>query len=45
MALEILSSGRIKARDFISHNFGLDQIMDAFNTVESRQGMKVVVNP
>ena len=45
MALETLSSGRIKARDFISHNFKLEQIMDAFNTVESRQGMKVVVNP
>ncbi len=45
MALEILASGRIQARKFISHNFGLDQIMDAFNTVESRQGMKVVVNP
>ncbi len=45
LALEILSSGRIKAKKFISHRFGLDQIMDAFNMVESRQGMKVVVNP
>jgi L-iditol 2-dehydrogenase len=45
MSLEILASGRIQARKFISHNFGLDQIMDAFDTVESRQGMKVVVNP
>jgi len=45
MALEILASGRIKAKKFISHNFGLDQIIDAFNTVESRQGMKVVINP
>jgi L-iditol 2-dehydrogenase len=45
MALELLASGRIKARKFISHRFGLDQIMDAFNMVESRQGMKVVVNP
>jgi L-iditol 2-dehydrogenase len=45
MALEILASGRIQARKFISHNFRLEQIMDAFNTVESRQGMKVVINP
>jgi L-iditol 2-dehydrogenase len=45
MALEMLASGRINARKFISHKFGLDQIMDAFNMVESRQGMKVVVNP
>ena len=45
MALELLSSGRIKAKNFISHNFPLSQIMDAFETVESRQGMKVIVNP
>jgi len=45
MALELLSSGRITAQKYISHNFGLDQIMDAFKTVESRQGMKVIVNP
>ena len=45
MALELLSSGRIAAKKYISHNFGIDQIMDAFKTVESRQGMKVIVNP
>lgn len=45
MALELLSSGRIQAKKYISHNFSLDQIMEAFNTVESRQGMKVIVNP
>lgn len=45
MALELLSSGRIQAKKYISHNFNLDQIMEAFATVESRQGMKVIVNP
>ncbi|MBD3183232.1 alcohol dehydrogenase catalytic domain-containing protein [Candidatus Poribacteria bacterium] len=45
MALEFLASGRINARKFISHNFPLDQIMEAFDTVESRKGMKVVINP
>jgi len=45
MALELLASGRVNAGKFISHKFGLDQIMDAFDMVESRQGMKVVVNP
>lgn len=45
MALELLSSGRIQAKKYISHNFSLDQIMEAFATVESRQGMKVIVNP
>jgi len=45
MALELLASGRMNAKKFISHNFPLEQIMDAFNTVEKRQGMKVIVNP
>ncbi|MGQ9608433.1 MAG: zinc-dependent dehydrogenase [bacterium] len=45
MALELLSSGRIQAKKYISHNFSLDQIMEAFATVESRQGMKVIINP
>ncbi len=45
MALELLSSGRIQAKKYISHNFSLDQIMEAFTTVESRKGMKVIVNP
>lgn len=45
VALELLASGRMNAKKYISHNFPLDQIMEAFRTVESRQGMKVVVNP
>ncbi len=45
MALELLASRRIEAKKFISHRFPLDQIMEAFNTVEKRQGMKVIVNP
>lgn len=45
MALELLSSGRIQAKKYISHNFSLEQIMEAFTTVENRQGMKVIVNP
>lgn len=45
MALEMLASGRIKAKKFISHNFGLEQVVKAFNTVEDRQGMKVIINP
>jgi len=45
MALELLSSGRIQAKKYISHKFSLDQIMDAFQTVEKREGMKIIVNP
>ena len=45
LALEILSSGRIRAKKFISHTFPLEGILDAFEMVESRKGMKVVINP
>lgn len=45
LALELLSSGRIQASKYISHNFSLDDIMKAFLTVENREGMKVIVNP
>jgi L-iditol 2-dehydrogenase len=45
MALDLLSSGRIQAKKYISHNFNLDQIMEAFQTVEKREGMKIIVNP
>lgn len=45
LALELLSSGRISAKKYISHKFSLDQIMEAFSVVENRQGMKVIINP
>ena len=45
MALELLSAGRIQPKKYISHKFPLDQIMDAFMTVEKREGMKIIVNP
>lgn len=45
MALELLSAGRIQPKKYISHNFPLDQIIDAFQTVERREGMKIIVNP
>lgn len=45
LALELLSSGRISAKKYISHKFSLDQIKEAFSVVENRQGMKVIINP
>ena len=44
MALEVLSSGRIRVRELITHFFPLNRIMEAFKTaVESKECLKVVV--
>jgi len=45
MALDLIAKGMLRAKDFISHRFPLDRIMDAFSAVENREGMKVIVNP
>jgi len=44
MALEMLSSGRIRVRELITHTFPLSRIMDAFKTAsENKECLKVVV--
>jgi len=44
MALEMICSGRVRARELITHRFPLTQIQDAFKTaVESKECLKVVV--
>jgi hypothetical protein len=35
----------VNAGDLISHTFGLDDILQASEIVETRAGMKVVVEP
>jgi L-iditol 2-dehydrogenase len=44
-AVELLSAGVIDAKRFISHNFSLDNILEAFETAEAKKGMRVIVNP
>ena len=44
-ALELISSGRLNMKDFISHNYPLEKIREAFATAEGHSGMRVVVNP
>ena len=44
-ALELISSGRLNMKDFISHNYPLEKIHEAFATAEGHAGMRVVVNP
>ncbi|MCL2098835.1 MAG: alcohol dehydrogenase catalytic domain-containing protein [Oscillospiraceae bacterium] len=44
-AVELIASGRLNMKDFISHNYPLSQIAEAFAAAESHAGMRVVVNP
>jgi L-iditol 2-dehydrogenase len=44
-ALELFSSGKVKARDFITHELPLDRIVEGIGIVESGKGLKVVIRP
>lgn len=45
IALKLISSGRIKAKELITHRFPLNRIEDAFKTAaKSKECLKVVVN-
>jgi len=41
----LIAAGKITAENYITHRFGLMEIVRAFETVESRTAIKVVVNP
>jgi L-iditol 2-dehydrogenase len=44
-ALDLLASGRVKAKPLISHRLPLERIEEGFEVAESRAGMKVIVEP
>lgn len=44
-AVELIASGTIDVKNYISHHFGLDDINAAFEAAEGHQGMRVIVNP
>jgi L-iditol 2-dehydrogenase len=44
-AIELIASGAINVKDYISHHFSLDEIGAAFEAAEGHQGMRVIVNP
>jgi L-iditol 2-dehydrogenase len=44
-ALELLASGTISASKYITHRLPLDRIVAGFEAVESRQAIKVVIQP
>ena len=44
-SLKILSEGKIRARDFITHVFPLEKIREAFQTAKEKRGLRVLVKP
>jgi L-iditol 2-dehydrogenase len=42
-AAEIVNAGRIELGDLISHRFPLPQVLQAFQTAEGRQALKIVI--
>lgn len=44
-ALELIATGRVPAKDFISHRFALDETQEAFSVAEGHTGLRVVVEP
>ncbi|MCL2660496.1 MAG: alcohol dehydrogenase catalytic domain-containing protein [Acidobacteriaceae bacterium] len=45
LALRLLESGQVRVKPLITHRFPLSEIKEAFAVMESRQGMKIVVEP
>jgi L-iditol 2-dehydrogenase len=45
LAVDLIASGRINLSGLITHRFPLSAIHHAFQTVQSRTGLKVLVNP
>ena len=44
-AIDIIASGKLDIKAFISHRFTLDKICEAFAMTESKAGLRVVVKP
>lgn len=44
-AVELIASRAIDMKNYISHKFSLDNILEVFSAAESHIGMRVVVNP
>jgi L-iditol 2-dehydrogenase len=44
-ALELITSGIVDAKKFISHRLPLDRILEGYAIAESKTGRKVIINP
>ncbi|OHB84607.1 MAG: L-threonine 3-dehydrogenase [Planctomycetes bacterium RBG_16_64_12] len=45
LAIRLLEQGLVRTEPIITHHFPLDRINDAFQTMESQEGMKIIVHP
>jgi L-iditol 2-dehydrogenase len=45
VALTLISSGEVPVKDLITHRFSLDEIHEAFATIEKKEGMKAIIFP
>ena len=45
LAVQLLEAGSVRVDPLITHRFPLSRIHDAFEVMESRQGMKIILNP
>lgn len=44
-AIDLIASGKIDIKQYLSHTFPLDDIEEAFKAAEGHEGLRVVVNP
>ncbi len=45
LAVRLLEQGRVRTAPIITHHFPLERINEAFDTMENRGGMKIIVHP
>ncbi len=45
IAVKLLEQGLVRVAPIITHTFPLSEVHNAFDTMESRQGMKIIVHP
>ncbi len=45
LALTLISQGRVKVKELISHRLPLERLEEGLQLAESRKGMKIVINP
>lgn len=45
LAVNLIASGRINIKKFMTHKFKLDEILTAIKTAEEHSGLRVIVNP
>ncbi|HOJ32418.1 MAG TPA: alcohol dehydrogenase catalytic domain-containing protein [Candidatus Hydrogenedentes bacterium] len=45
LAVRLLERGRVRVKPLITHSFSLDRIHEAFEVMERREGMKIILHP